>query len=730
MADQGIADRGAAGLDSADPADIVAPRQAGRCASPPRRSSRSRGMTMPNWKTLLAASAAATIATPALADEGMWTFDGFPTDQVKAAYGWAPDQAWLDRTQAAAVRLTGGCSASFVSGSGLILTNHHCVVACLQQLSTAESDLVANGFIAGDRGGERACPGQQAEVVTAITDVTGRVTKAIGGATGEALVKARDAEIAAIEAEGCTDTDKTRCQVVTLFGGGQYKLYTYRKYSDVRVVWAPEFQAAFFGGDPDNFNFPRYALDAAFLRAYDNGKPAPTPAYLSWNPRAPKDGEITFVVGNPGSTQRLFTEAQRDFQRERRLPLTLILLSEYRGRLINAMESDPDKLREGGDTLFGFENAFKALYGQFQALNDEDFTAKLKAGEADLKQRVAGNAAIGDPWGEIAKATDAYRDFYLDYRMLDTGAGFNSLLYDYARTLVRAAEERTKPNGERLPEYTESALPLLEKQVLDAQPVYPWLEELSLEFWLSKTREYLTADDPDVRALLGKESPEALAERLVSGSKLADPAVRKALWEGGAAAIAASDDPLIRFVAASDARARELGKRFDAEYDAPVTAAQARLADARFAAYGAANYPDATFTLRISYGQVKGWQERGEPVPIATRMGGAFDRATGQQPFLLADAFVKAKDKIDPDTVFDFVTTNDIIGGNSGSPVLDKAGTVIGAAFDGNIHSLGGNFGYDGALNRTVVVSTAAVQEALTKIYPAPALVRELTGKR
>ena len=677
----------------------------------------------------LAASAALfalALPTVAQADEGMWTFDAFPAAKMRAAYGWAPDEAWLDKVRASAVRLTGGCSASFVSPEGLILTNHHCVVSCLQDLSTAQNDIVANGFTAAARPAERRCPGQQAEVVTAISDVTADVSQAIGSATGEAAVKARDARIAQIEQAGCTDTATTRCQVVRLYGGGQYKLYKYRKYSDVRIAWAPEFAAAFFGGDPDNFNFPRYAMDAAFLRAYENDRPVATPSHLRWNARAPREGEATFVVGNPASTQRLLTQDQLAFQREVALPITLATYSELRGRLLSAMAQSPEKRREGGDALFGVENSLKVFIGRVKALNDPAFTAKLAAAEADLKRRSAGNAQVGDALGEIAQAVRAYRDIYVPYRFITP----QSDLYGYAEALVRAAEERAKPNSERLPGYTDSALPLLEKQVTDAKPIYPWLEELMLEWSLAKAREYLGADDPQTRLMLGRESPEQLSSRLVRGTRLADPAYRKQLWEGGLTAIQASDDPLIQYARKLDARDRELTRLYNERYDAPVTAAQARLATARFAAYGDTVYPDATFTLRISYGKVAGWTERGQQVPVRTTLGGAFERATGAEPFKLPAAFVRNEARINKGLTYDFVTTNDIIGGNSGSPVIDRAGTVIGTAFDGNIHSLGGNYGYDGTLNRTVVVSTEAVTEALRDIYPAPALLAELQGRR
>ena len=694
-----------------------------------RARSKSNGETsfVTSRNVLLAAASfgALTLAAPTSADEGMWTFEGFPTERVREAYGWAPDQEWLDNVQNAAVRLTGGCSASFVSPDGLILTNHHCIASCLYDNSTDEIDYLLNGYVAERREDELKCPGQQAEVVTMITDVTPQVMDAIGTLTGEALTKARDATIAEIESAGCPDTETTRCQVVTLFGGGQYKLYTYRKYSDVRLAWAPEDRAATFGGDPDNFNFPRYSLDASFLRAYEDGEPVSTPAHLEWNPRAPVEGEITFVVGNPGSTSRLWTSSQLAFEREVRLPVTVATLSELRGRLIRAMDESAEKERQGRDLLGGVENSLKVYIGRTRALNDPDFTAKLAAAQEELKAKSASNPEIGDPWSTVEEAMENYRSLYYPLRFTQPSGD----LYGYAQTLVFAAQERAKPNAERLPGFTDSALPLTEKRLLDERPVYPWLDQLMMEWSLSKAREYLGVDDPDSKLLLGKESPEQLATRLVEGTSLADPAVRKALWEGGLAAIEASDDPMIQYALKLAPRQRELEALTDAQYSGPLAVAGAELADARFAAYGDSLYPDATFTLRISYGQVKGWTERGNEVPIRTTLGGTFERATGNPPFDLAPAFVANKAEIDMDTTYDFVTTNDIIGGNSGSPVIDKAGTVIGAAFDGNIHSLGGNYGYDGTMNRTVVVSTAAVQEALETIYPAPALVEELAGE-
>jgi Peptidase S46 len=670
------------------------------------------------------AAATALVAVPVSAvhaDEGMWTFDAFPAAKMRAAYGWAPDQAWLDKVRSAAVRLTGGCSASFVSADGLILTNHHCVANCAEQNSTAGNNILKTGFVAAIRERERKCAGQQAEVVTSIRDVTADVKGAVGSATGETAVKARRAAMARIETAGCPDKANARCQVVTLYGGGQYKLYTFHKYSDVRLVWAPEAQAAQFGGDPDNFNFPRYALDASFLRAYENGKPAATPSHLTWLGRAPVDGEATFVVGNPGSTQRLYTSDQLAMQRELVLPVRVTTYSELRGRLIAEMETSPAKMREGHEALQGLENSLKVYMGLKRALDDPAFSGRLTAAEADLKAK-SGNR-LGNPWADIATATKANRDLYLA-RYFATPQ--RSDLFNYALTLVRVASERAMPDADRLPEYTDSALPLLQKRTLDPRPIYPWLDELSIEWSLSKAREYLGADDPQTKLLVGKESPEALAARLVKGTRLGDPVYRKALWDGGEKAIDASTDPMIVYARKIDANARALEQKYDDLVDAPTTAAQAKLADARFAAYGGSIYPDATFTLRISYGKVQGWNERGAAVPTATLISGTYSRATGSDPFDLPAAFISHQARIDRSKVYDFVTTNDIIGGNSGSPVIDRSGNVIGAAFDGNIHSIGGNYGYDPLLNRSVSVSTAAIEEALKNIYPAPALLAEL----
>lgn len=684
-------------------------------------------MTRPAFAIAFAALLA--VAGPAAAGEGMWTFDGFPAQRVNREFGTAVDQAWLDRVQAGAVRLAGGCSASLVSPEGLVLTNQHCARACAQTFSTPENDVLATGFSTRSREEERTCPGQQAEVLLTIEDVTPRVTAAGRGKTGQAYVQARDAAIGAIEQASCGDDPKLRCQVVTLHRGGQYKLHRFRKYSDVRLVWTPEHQAVVFGGDPDNFNFPRYALDAAFLRVYEDGRPASTPGHLSWSPRAPREQEPVFVVGNPGSTSRLKTVAQLEAERDQQLPAAIKRLSELRGRMIAFADAGEDNRRITRDALRGVENNLKSAVGRHAALGDRRFLAERRAGELRFLERTGDDrAAVAKAVTAIAAAQDAAVDLGPAYEWLESGAGQGSVLWGYARTLVRAAAERAKPAAQRMPEYAESRLSLLEKRTLDPRRIEPALEELYLRFWLSKTREALGTDAGEVQALLGRESPEALAARLVSSTRLADPAFRRALWEGGPAAVRASTDPLIQLAIRADGDARRVRNLWEERVEGPTDRNGEILAQARFKAFGDTTYPDATFSPRISFGRVEGWSQGGRRVPALTRISGLWTRATGAPPFDLAPRLAAARDRLDPDTVYTLATSNDIVGGNSGSPLLDAQGRVIGAIFDGNLPSLGGAYGYNLATNRAVAVSAMAVQEALEKVYDQPRLVAELNG--
>ena len=687
---------------------------------------------------LMAGIAVATVcaagaATPAMADEGMWTFDNLPTAKIETDYGVKLDAKWLDHVRLSSVRIA-GCSASYVSKDGLILTNNHCVLGCTSALSSATTDYVKNGFRANLREDELKCPGQTAEVLLSITDATAEVRAAAAGKTGEDFVKARDAAASAAEKNVCGAEAGVRCQTISLYRGGQYKVYKFQRYTDVRLVFAPEQSIAFFGGDPDNFNFPRYALDAAFLRAYgSDGKPVQSKSFLKWNASAPKEGDLTFVVGNPGSTERLLTVAQLETQRDLTQPIGQLQRSELRGRYLEYAKGGEEQRRVADDALFGLENSYKVFYGRQLTLNDKAFMDAKRGAEAELRAKVkadpALSARLGDPWADVEKAQAAVRDNWLEYRQLETEAGGGARLYNWAQTLVRASREKAKPAAERSPEYSDTAMARMERGLMANNPVIADIDQLRLEHWLLKTREYLTVDHPGVKAILGKESPQGLARRLVAGSKLGDPAVRKSLWDGGLAALEASDDPMIKFVLATEGQGRALRQAWNAQVTAPVDSAAERIAQARFAVYGESVYPDATFSLRLSYGKVQGWTYRGTTVPAFTKIGGTYDRATGEAPFDLPRTWTDAKAKLNPETVFDYTTTNDIIGGNSGSPVIDAKGQVIGAAFDGNIHSLGGAYGYDGTLNRTVVVSTAAITEALVKVYGQTGLVKELTGK-
>jgi hypothetical protein len=677
-----------------------------------------------------AAALALGFATPAFADEGMWTFDNFPSAQVQAKYGFGPDQAWLDHVRLSAVRLSSGCSASTVSPDGLVLTNWHCVSDCIANLSTAEQDYAAKGFLAAKSEEEKTCPAVSGEVLLSIADVTDTVQGAMRGLSGEALVKARDAAIAKLEDEGCKADPKTRCEVVTLYRGGQYKLYTYREYKDLRLVFAPETNVGFFGGDPDNFNFPRYNLDGAFLRLYEDGKPVATPHHLTWATDAPKENDLVFVAGNPGSTSRLQTNAQLGFLRDWQLPTRQLVRSELRGRLIAYSATSEEARRSSADQIFGVENSFKAQYGQMRALLDPAFFGMKVEEERSLRERVRANAAlaaeIGDPWADVEKAVAAQTDLFLAHDFLEARAGSISQLYAMARLIVRGAAERAKPSAERLPGFNDAALPQAERQLGAAFPIFPDQERMGLELWLSKAREYLTVDDPRIQRLLGRDSPESLAAAAISGTKLADPAERLRLWKADLATIQASTDPLIQLALRADPDARAVRQEWQARVSGPTAQAAERIARARFALDGANVYPDATFTLRLSYGQVKGWTHQGRTVAPFTTIGGKYQRATGSFPFEMTPSWRAAEGRVNKDTVFNFSTTNDIIGGNSGSPVVDVRGRVVGAAFDGNIHSLGGDFGYDARINRTVVVSTASITEALRTVYPGERILAEL----
>lgn len=689
-------------------------------------------------RTTLALAATAFLALPflapqAAADEGMWTFDGFPSAKVGKLYGFAPDQKWLDRVRRTSVRLDDGCSGAVVSKDGLVLTNHHCISDCAADLSSPANDYVANGFLAARRQDEKICPGAEASILRSITDVTDRVKKSTANVPAAGAGAARASEIAAIEKQACGEDRRKRCEVVSLYRGGQYKLYTYDRYDDLRLAFAPEIQAAFFGGDPDNFNFPRYAYDMALIRLYREGRPVSFPDALQLDPGGAKEGELVFVSGHPASTERLLTVAQLEFQRDHFLPYRVEYLAQMRGALTAEGAKGEEESRQVNEALLSVENSLKVYRGQRGALVEPSFFAVRAAEEKKLRDALAADAKLrakyGDPFAEIQALIVAQKQVYLPHQILEVRFGAGSVLLNDARTLVRAAAERAKPEVQRLPEFSPSRLASTQRAVLAEAPVHPVLEELEIRFWLDKTREYLGPDNAAVKALFGSRTSTEIAREIVASSLIGDAAFRRKLWDNPAL-IGSSSDPAIVLARRVDAAARAARDKYEGAVSGPGSIAAERVAGLRFEVMGQDVYPDATFTLRLSYGVVKGWVDPvfGQ-VPASTYVSGLWDRATGAYPFNLGAKWAGGKSKLDGKTQQNFVSTNDIIGGNSGSPVINREGRIVGLAFDGNIHSTGGAYGFDAALNRCVSLSSQLILEGMRKIYGAKALADELERK-
>jgi len=668
---------------------------------------------------------------PAKADEGMWLLDNFPCDRVEKLYGFRPDQQWLDRVRLSAVRLAQGCSAGFVSPRGLVQTNHHCAEECLEQISTSEKDLFTTGFYAKEEKDEAKCAEFELDQLIGIGDVTARVRDAIEGKAGEAFTEAKRAVKAAIAKECSGGNDALRCDVVELYEGGIYNLYKYRRFQDVRLVFAPEQAIAFFGGDPDNFEFPRYDLDVSYLRVYQDGKPLDTAAnYFPYAPEDVKPGDLTFTVGNPGSTQRLDTVAELEYDRDATLPRSLFRLSELRGLLTEFRTKGAEEKRIATGRLFSVENSLKARKGQFEALVDPALIAANTKDEKELRAKVDEDPALkaeaGAAWDTIRDTLKRWKPKSERYAYTEGHSAFNTSLFSDAIALVRYPAEKAKPDEKRLPEYTDANFPAIKQSILADRPFYPELEKLTLTFSLTKLREALGPDDPFVRKVLGKKSPEELGNELVDGSRLRDVAVRKALLEGGQAAVEASSDPIIAMARLLDPDFRAVRKDYEDNFAAPLHKAHSAIARARFKVFETSIDPDATFTMRISYGAVIGYWQDDKFIDPITRIGGLFERATSAPPYKLPESWIAARPVLNMDQPMNFVTTNDIIGGNSGSPVINKAGEIVGLIFDGNIQSLGGDFGFDPAVNRAVAVNVGALREALTKVYHADRIAAEL----
>jgi hypothetical protein len=668
------------------------------------------------------------------ADEGMWLYNHPSRELIRERYGFELTDAWLDYLQKASVRF-GGASAEFVSEDGLVLSNHHVGSGAIQKLSSPEHNYMRDGFYARRRGDEKPCPGVELWVLLQIEDVTARVNAAVAlGLSDDAAFKARRAAIAAIEKESQNQTG-LQSQVVILYQGAQYQLYRYNKYTDVRLVFAPEEQIAFYGGDPDNFEYPRFDLDISFFRAYENGKPARVDHYLKWSKAGAQANELVFVSGNPGRTDRLRTLAELEFLRDTEYPRVLQRLNRLEVLLGSFSARSAENARRARGDLFGVRNGRKARDGALAGLMDPHLLGLKQADEQRLRSAVAARADLKDvagAWDRIAEAQKVIAEHTRDYDMLEQAYGFNSVLFGYARQLLRSAAEQARPNGERLEEYRESSRASFEYALFAEQPIYTDLETAKLTDSLTWLAEELGFDHPLVRQVLGDQSPRGRAEAAVNGSRLSAATTRRELYRGGPSALEQSDDSMIALARLVDPAAREVRKLLEPRHEA-IRQGHAQIGRARFALYGNAEYPDATSSLRLAYGAVKGYQEDGRQIPFETTFAGLYQRAAQQNyrpPFDLPPRWLAGKRRLNLATPFNFVCTADIIGGNSGSPVVNRAGEFVGVIFDGNIQSLTANFLYTDRQARALAVDSTAITEALRKIYDARPLVDELLGKR
>jgi len=672
----------------------------------------------------------------AVADEGMWLYNEAPKEKIRAKYGFDLTQQWLDHVRLSSVRFNNGGSGSFVSPDGLTFTNHHVGAGCVQQLSTEGHDYIKTGFYAKTEAEEVKCPNLELNQLVGIEDVTEKINAGVKSEMATAEIgTAQRAAMSQVEKD-CTTSTGLRCDVVTFYSGQVYNLYKYKKYTDVRLVFAPEFDIAFFGGDPDNFTYPRYDLDITFFRVYENDKPAHLDNYLKWSPTGVKDGDLIFVSGHPGNTGRLLTMAQLEFLRDVQYPIALKVYARRIALLQEFSKQSEENARIAKEDLFGLQNSQKAITGYQSGLLDKEIMKEKTNQEVYLRAafKVASkDANATDPWEEIVQAIKTQQAIFPNLSYLERMRAFPSHLAQFARTLVRAADEIPKPNPDRMREFRDSALPSLEQQLFSTEPIYKNLETALLTDGLSEMQESLGKDNPEVQKVLQGKSPADVAKDLIANTKLDDVAVRKQLYEGGKAAIEASTDPLIVMMRSIDPDARSARREFEDKVDSVVRRDGGAIAKARFAQSGFTQPPDATFTLRLSYGLVKGYQENGKNIPFDTTMGGAYQHAAehgSQSPYNLPESWIKSKDKLDLKTPFNFVSTADIIGGNSGSPTVNKNGEVVGIIFDGNIESLPWNFAYSDTQGRAVSVDSRGIQEALRKVYSAGALADELMGTK
>ncbi|HOC90457.1 MAG TPA: S46 family peptidase [bacterium] len=668
------------------------------------------------------------------ADEGMWTFDNPPTKQLQEKYNFTPTKEWLDHVRLSSVRFMDGGSGSFVSPNGLVMTNHHVAMGQLQKMSTAEQNFVATGFYAATQAEEAKCPDLELNVLVDMVNVTSRITGAVkpGMKPADAL-KARKEEQAKIEKE-YSDKTGLRCDVVSLYNGGEYWLYQYKRYTDIRLVMAPERQIAFWGGDDDNFTYPRYDLDMAFFRVYEDDKPLSSPDYLKWNAAGAENNELVFVSGHPGSTSRLDTYAMLEIERDFNAPMILEMIQKRLDVLYAYSKRGPEQERRALGQIFGLENGKKSYTGRYRGLQDPKLMAKAKADEEAFRAKVNANPewkkAYGDGWKTIEKVIAKQKKEFgsRSYGSLALSSSFAR----YAQNLVFAAAERQKPDMERLDGYHDVQLERSKLRLFSPAPIYKDLEEATFVSMLELALDKAGAADPIVSAVLKGRTPAQAAKEMIEATTLDKPEVRKALYEGGAEAVAKSDDPFIVLMRGLEPLLRERQEKSRKETESILTPASEKIANARFAVYGKNTYPDATFTLRLSYGAVKGYPMNGTRAPYKTTLYGLYDRALGfdqQGAWALPQRFWDRQKDLDLSTPANFVSTCDIIGGNSGSPVINKNAELVGLVFDGNIESLVGDYVFDETANRCVAVHSAFIIEGLRKLYDAGKLADEIEGK-
>ncbi len=685
---------------------------------------------------LLAAALATAIALSAprstSADEGMWLLNNAPIERIESKYGIKLTPGFMLKMQRSALDFGGG-SGSFISPDGLVLTNHHVGSDQIQNLSTKERNLMDDGFLARTREEELKAPGLRLRMLLEITDVTERINGAVQrGMTDAQAGAARRGAMSSIEKENSTPGSNIEAEVVTLYGGGLYHLYTFKVFTDVRLVFAPEKTIGFFGGDADNFEFPRFNLDMCLFRVYENGQPYKPEHHLTWSIDGSKEGDLALVFGHPGRTQRLYTMDHLRLERDFRLPMTLRRLwrSEIKFQTFSGRSKEHARVIE--DNLFGVANGRKALTGQLDGLLDPRAMAAKQADEDRIRAQVNDNAEWrgkwGDAWDRIAESCAAFRDIATQQAAW-RGRG---ILLDRALTLAALAEELPKPNEQRLREYRDAALPAVYAGLTADVPVYDIAEKHAVRQLITQAAEHVGGDDATVLAMLGGVGPAEAGERVIAETKLNSTAAVRALIDGGPQAIAASNDPLLVMARTIYARTRPLEERMLNEVEAVQRDNYAKIAAARFAIDGQSVYPDATGTLRLAFGPIRGLTDDGRTIPAYTTIAGTFERYNerkGEPGFELPESWLKNKDRLNGSTPFNFIAEIDIIGGNSGSPVVNSKGELIGLIFDGNIQSLPGAYYFDPAVNRSVAVDVRAMLEAMRVVYGADHLVKEITGK-